>query len=429
MARTVRHAKLDTRSARAKLEARKSPYWMPLTKGCSLGYRKSAEGGRWLAKYVGEGIRRETTLGPSDDALDADGVTALDFAQAQKKAREWFSKVGREAAGEEGSYGPYTVADAARDYMEWFRAERKSVRETQYMIDAHILHALGKVEVTKLTAKRLLRWRNGIAETPARLRTRSGEKQRYRDASSDPEAPRKRRSTANHVLTALKSMLNYAWREGRVASDDAWRRIKPFQGVDMARVRYLKAAECKRLVNSCGAEFRPLVQAALYTGCRYGELTRMSVSDFNPDAGTVTVREAKAGKPRHVILDEEGQSFFEGMTAGRPDDAPIFQREIRGRWGKSHQARPLQEACKRAKIKPAVSFHVMRHTYASHLVMNGAPLQVVAHNLGHSDTRMVEKHYVHLQPSYVADTIRAAAPKLGIADSGNVTAITSNRPA
>ena len=42
--------------------------------------------------------------------------------------------------------------------------------------------------------------------------------------------------------------------------------------------------------------------------------------------------------------------------------------------------------------------------------MNGAPLQVVAHNLGHSDTRMVEKHYVHLQPSYVADTIRAAAP-------------------
>ena len=420
MARTVRHAKLDTPSARAKLGARKAPYWMPLTKGCALGYRKSAEGGRWLAKFVGEGIRRETTLGPADDALDADGVTALGFAQAQGKAREWFSKVGREAAGEEGSHGPYTVADAAREYMEWFRAERKSVRDTQYMIDAHILPALSKVEVAKLTAKRLRRWRDGVAEAPARLRTRPGEKQRYRDASDDPEAPRKRKSTANHVLTALKAMLNHAWREGRVASDDAWRRIKPFQGVDVAKLRYLQAAACKRLVNACDPEFRPLVQAALYTGCRYGELTRMSISDFNPDAGTVTVQEAKAGKPRHVVLDEEGQSFFEAMTAGRPENAPMFQRETGGRWGKSHQARPLQEACKRAKIKPAVSFHVMRHTYASHLVMNGAPLQVVAYNLGHADTRMVEKHYVHLQPSYGADMIRASAPKLGIADEGNV---------
>ncbi len=420
MARQVRNAKLDTPSARAKLAARKSPYWMVITRGCALGYRRSAEGGRWLAKFVGDGVRQETTLGPSNDALDADGVTALDFAQAQEKARAWFSQVGREAAGEEGPSGPYTVADAARDYMEWFRAERKSARDTQYMIDAHILPALGKAEVAKLTAKRLRRWRDGIAEAPARLRTRPGEKQKYRDASDDPEAPRKRKSTANHVLTALKAMLNHVWREGRVPSDDAWRRIKPFQGVDVARVRYLSAADCKRLVNACGAEFLPLVQAALYTGCRYGEITRMSVSDFNPDAGTVTVREAKAGRPRHVILDEEGQGFFEGMTAGRPDDAPICQRDTGGRWGKSHQARPLQEACERARIKPAVSFHVLRHTYSSHLVMNGAPLQVVAHNLGHSDTRMVEKHYVHLQPSYVADTIRAAAPKLGIATPGKV---------
>ena len=127
-------------------------------------------------------------------------------------------------------------------------------------------------------------------------------------------------------------------------------------------------------------------------------------------------------KPRHVILAEEGQTFFETMTAGRPDDAPIFQRENGGRWGKSHQARPLREACKRARIKPA-SFHVLRHTYASLLVMNGATLQVVASNLGHSDTRMVEKHYVHLQPSYVADMIRAATPNLGIADEGNIKAL------
>jgi integrase len=83
-------------------------------------------------------------------------------------------------------------------------------------------------------------------------------------------------------------------------------------------------------------------------------------------------------------------------------------------WKPAHQARPMVEACKRAKIAPPVSFHVLRHTWASLAVMAGGPLMVVARNLGHSDTRMVEKHYGHLAPSYVADAIRAAAPKFGI---------------
>jgi integrase len=93
------------------------------------------------------------------------------------------------------------------------------------------------------------------------------------------------------------------------------------------------------------------------------------------------------------------------------------------RWGKSNQARPMAEACARAGIEPAVNFHALRHTYASHAVMSGAPLLVVAKNLGHSDTRMVEKHYGHLSQSFIADAIRAAAPRFGIADDGNVATI------
>ena len=52
--------------------------------------------------------------------------------------------------------------------------------------------------------------------------------------------------------------------------------------------------------------------------------------------------------------------------------------------------------------------------------MNRAPLPVVAANLGHADTRMCEKHYAHLAPSYVAQAIRAAAPDLDISEPSNV---------
>jgi hypothetical protein len=45
--------------------------------------------------------------------------------------------------------------------------------------------------------------------------------------------------------------------------------------------------------------------------------------------------------------------------------------------------------------------------------MNGVPLLIVAKNLGHTDTRMVERHYGHLAPSYIAEAIRAGAPRFG----------------
>jgi hypothetical protein len=55
----------------------------------------------------------------------------------------------------------------------------------------------------------------------------------------------------------------------------------------------------------------------------------------------------------------------------------------------------------------------------------GVPLIVVAKNLGHSDTRMVEKHYGHLAPSYIADAFRAGAPRFGATGNENVASIGS----
>jgi len=188
-------------------------------------------------------------------------------------------------------------------------------------------------------------------------------------------------------------------------------------------VRYLSDAEAKRLANACGDEFRPLVQAALLTGCRYGELTTLQARDYNADSGTLAIRTSKSGKPRHVVLTDEGQRFFAQATAGKDGTAPVFARKNGGAWGKSHQQKPLTAACKAAKIKPAVRFHDLRHTHGSALAMKGVPMAVIAAQLGHSDTRMTERHYAHLSPSYVAETIRASFPDLGIVPKSNVRSI------
>jgi hypothetical protein len=59
-------------------------------------------------------------------------------------------------------------------------------------------------------------------------------------------------------------------------------------------------------------------------------------------------RGSKAGKPRHVILTDEGQRLFAALTAGRLGDDPIFTRGDGATWGKSHQSRPMLEACQLA---------------------------------------------------------------------------------
>ncbi len=432
MARTIRNQKLDTRSARLKVPERREPYWQAISKGCAIGYRRGSKGGGWIARMrADDGKQHYEALGAADDARDADGLTCFSFAQAQERARAFFDRKGRELAGHvEPEIDPYTVEGAIDDYLAAReRRGSKGVRADRYAAKARIIPSLGRVEISRLTTKHIRDWHVAVAAAPKLVRTgKFATSQATRDFDAgDGEEVRARRSTANRLLTILKAALNHAFHEGKVAADEPWRKVKPFREADSAVVRYLLADECKRLVNACPVDFRAIVRGALATGCRYGELVRMAVSDFNLEAATVTVRISKAGKVRHVALADEGRALFESLTAGREARDLIFRRADGHAWGPSHQQRPLTAASVIAKIEPAATFHVLRHTYGSALAMKGVPMGVIAAQLGHADTRMTERHYAHLSPSYVADTIRSALPALGAFELNNVVSLDRDR--
>jgi len=426
MARIARDAKLETREARKGLSKQKEPYWRSVHQGAHIGYYKGDKSSSWVARYRHEGDKggyRKKTIGKADDFQDADGVNILSYREAQLQAQEWFKQQGLVAEGHLPT-GKYTVQDAINDYGRWYRAHRKSWDKTLNQINAHIIPEFGKKEVSKVTTRQFQDWHHKLAETPPRRRTSKFDNKPNVGTLDNDEARRKRKSTANRILTILKAALNKAYNDGKVASDDAWRRVKPFRGVDSPKIRYLNKDEVKRLVNATEPQFRPMVQAALYTGCRYGELTSLKISDYSWDSKTLYIHESKSGKPRNVVLTDEAQMFFEHeVLPGKGSEDLMFARDDGEQWGRAHQTRRLQDASKNASISPEISFHILRHTHASQLAMNGVSMAVIAQQLGHSDTRTCEKHYAHLSPSYVAQTIRQHFPELGINQSNNIRKI------
>ncbi len=308
-----------------------------------------------------------------------------------------------------------TVADIIRNYMTHYAREGKGVSVTTTIINAHILPTLGDINIRDLTTKLISDWHYALSKTPARLRTgKNAELRNMRDMSDDSEVARRRKSTANRILIVLKAALNHAWREGTIDSDLAWRRVKPFRGVTAPVIRYLEEAECRQLVKACEPDLRLVVQAALFTGCRYGEICRLVAADYRPDTGMLYISITKSGKPRHVVLTNEGRQFFDKVTRDNSSKEPLFKRQSGEPWVKSAQSRRMRVACKKAGIEPAISYHILRHTYGSLLAMQGTPMAVVAKQLGHANTQMTEKHYAHISPDYVSQMVRDNFPNLNI---------------
>src|SRR5262245_3032144 len=408
MPRRIRHRPLETRESRLKLKARGKPYYVSVGKTAHLGYRKNAKTpSTWVVRrYRGDGVYTTATLGLADDHTDADAVHVLDFWQAQEVAR----------GADPGRKGALTVKDAADAYLAHMEG-RPSLRDSRGRLNAYVLPMLGDKDPAKLEAEDIRRWHRDIARMPARIRTGRGQPQNYRKTEGD-EAIRKRQASANRCLALLKRCLNLAV-ENKKLSPGEWSRVKPFTGVDVARSQYLSVAEAQRLINAAQGDFRVLVRAALETGCRYGELGRLRVADLNTDVGSLHIRRSKNNKDRHVVLTEQGLQFFRSLASGRPGTELLLGRP----WPRCHQDKPMRLACEAAGINPPVCFHALRHTWASLSIMGGAPLTVVSKNLGHVNTEMVEKHYGHLAPNYIAEEIRCAAPRFDITEPSKVRAL------
>ncbi len=213
--------------------------------------------------------------------------------------------------------------------------------------------------------------------------------------------------TVNNYLAALGRALSIAEEWGELDRRPKIRLLPvPPQAFD-----FLTLEESERLLRSMKDTFwRGVVLVAMRTGLRLGELLALDWSDVDLEGSLLTVRRAlvrrrlgppKSNKIRHVPLSEDVK---EALRAWPHRRGFVFGQDA----GRKHSdqdamARVLKQACAAAGLRK-VGWHVLRHTFASHLVATGAHLKVVQELLGHSDIR-VTMRYSHLEPSRLKEFV------------------------
>ncbi len=208
--------------------------------------------------------------------------------------------------------------------------------------------------------------------------------------------------TINRELAFLKNLYSKAVEWGKMAENPV-KKVRLYRE-DNARTRFLPEEEEANLLVCCGPQLRPLVVTALHTGFRASELLSLTWHDVDFRRGVVTVRAgyAKNGEARSVPMNHTLTGVLKFATVDAAEGEQVFCN----RHGQPY--RSFRTAFERAVAQAGIAdftFHDLRHTFASRLVMAGVDLPTVKELMGHKDITMTLR-YAHLSSDHKQAAVR-----------------------
>src|SRR5712691_3805127 len=195
--------------------------------------------------------------------------------------------------------------------------------------------------------------------------------------------------TINRELAFLKNLFTMSIKWGK-ASENPVKQVRLFRE-DNGRTRFLTEDEEARLLASCGPYLRPIVITALHTGFRKSELLSLTWSnvDFRHSLITVGAAYAKNGEARSVPMTAVLTETLKASRINAAPAAPVFLT----REGQPYRdiSTAFDTAVRRAGIMD-FTFHDLRHTFASRLVVGGVDLTTVKELMGHKHIAMTLRY-------------------------------------
>lgn len=208
----------------------------------------------------------------------------------------------------------------------------------------------------------------------------------------------KRPATINRHIACLKHMFTKAV-EWELVGEETLKKIRKVKLIpeNNKRLRFLPSEECQALIKACDPHLRPIVITALNTGMRRGEILKLRWDQVDLKHGFILLEVTKNGERREIPINETLRQTLEVLPR-HIKSLYVFWNGKEGRpYGEVK--RSFNSALRRTGIKD-FTFHDLRHTFASHLVMSGVDLTAVRELLGHKTLTTMTLRYAHLAPSH-----------------------------
>jgi integrase len=279
-----------------------------------------------------------------------------------------------------------TVAEMALELLEHTRLRRKFSTGIFYglMLEKHIVPTLGRLRLTEVTGERIDRFARSL---------------------TDGRKPK----TVNNVLGVLGRLLRFSVSRGALKVAPPVGKLTLPPGI----IRFLSFDEAEAFITAAreSSNWTAQIIVALRTGLRIGELLALRWEDVDLAGGGLLVRRSvwkhvestpKGGRPREVPLSDQALEALREHPRRGPYVFSTLDGQRRDRHGCT---RALYAIAERAGQQLPFGWHVLRHTFASHLVMRGVPLKAVQELMGHATMDMTLR-YAHLSPDVRRDAVQ-----------------------
>ncbi len=284
----------------------------------------------------------------------------------------------------------YTFKQLAELYDDW--AKRQRCYESKVFLLDQLKDEFDELPLRYFTTRRLEQFQTD--------RMKRGKKQVEIDGKK--VFPGNKPATINRFLATIKHMFTKAV-EWDMVEEEVYKRVRKVKLLEEnnRRLRFLSQEECQKLMESCDKHLLPIVVTALNTGMRKGEVLSLKWDNVDMKHGFILLDRTKNGERREIPINETLREVFQSLPR-RLDGKFVFYDP---KTGSPYQdiKHSFGSALRRAGIQD-FHFHDMRHTFASHLVMQGVDITTVKELLGHKTLTMTLR-YAHLAPSHKVNAV------------------------
>lgn len=234
-----------------------------------------------------------------------------------------------------------------------------------------------------------------------------------------------KKSTIARKIASLRTFYKFLYREKRSDSNPAMSLNAPKRAKSLPK--FLTPFEVEQILNNINIEtpagFRnkAILELLWATGMRVSELSGLNFEDLNLEENEIRVF-GKGAKERIILVTDRAKSFLEryiktarpiiakGYTVNENEDSPVFINSTGFRLQTQSIRKAINEVVDKIQLPKHVTPHVFRHSFATHLIENGADLRVVQELLGHASISNTQI-YTHISSQHLKEVYNEAHPR------------------